>query len=1246
MAAALVGGAFLSAFLDVLFDRLASPEFVDLILGKKLSKKLLQKLETTLRVVGAVLDDAEKKQITNTNVKHWLNDLKHAVYEADDLLDHVFTKAATQNKVRDLFSRFSDRKIVSKLEDIVVTLESHLKLKESLDLKESAVENLSWKAPSTSLEDGSHIYGREKDKEAIIKLLSEDNSDGSEVSVVPIVGMGGVGKTTLAQLVYNDENLKEKFDFDFKAWVCVSQEFDVLKVTKTIIEAVTGQPCKLNDLNLLHLELMDKLKDKKFLIVLDDVWTEDYVDWSLLKKPFQCGIIRRSKILLTTRSEKTASVVQTVQTYHLNQLSNEDCWSVFANHACLSLESNENTTLEKIGKEIVKKCDGLPLAAQSLGGMLRRKHDIGDWYNILNSDIWELCESECKVIPALRLSYHYLPPHLKRCFVYCSLYPQDYEFDKNELILLWMAEDLLKKPRKGRTLEEIGHEYFDDLVSRSFFQRSSSWPHVKCFVMHDLMHDLATSVGGDFYFRSEELGKETKINTKTRHLSFAKFNSSVLDNFDVVGRAKFLRTFLSIINFEAAPFNNEEAQCIIVSKLMYLRVLSFHDFRSLDSLPDSIGKLIHLRYLDLSHSSVETLPKSLCNLYNLQTLKLYGCIKLTKLPSDMCNLVNLRHLGIAYTPIKEMPRGMSKLNHLQHLDFFVVGKHKENGIKELGGLSNLRGLLEIRNLENVSQSDEALEARIMDKKHINSLRLEWSGCNNNSTNFQLEIDVLCKLQPHFNIELLHIKGYKGTRFPDWMGNSSYCNMTHLALSDCDNCSMLPSLGQLPSLKFLEISRLNRLKTIDAGFYKNEDCRSGTPFPSLESLSIDNMPCWEVWSSFDSEAFPVLENLYIRDCPKLEGSLPNHLPALETLDISNCELLVSSLPTAPAIQRLEISKSNKVALHAFPLLVEIIIVEGSPMVESMMEAITNIQPTCLRSLTLRDSSSAVSFPGGRLPESLKTLRIKDLKKLEFPTQHKHELLESLSIESSCDSLTSLPLVTFPNLRDLEIENCENMEYLLVSGAESFKSLCSFRIYQCPNFVSFWREGLPAPNLIAFSISGSDKLKSLPDEMSSLLPKLEDLGIFNCPEIESFPKRGMPPNLRTVWIENCEKLLSGLAWPSMGMLTHLTVGGRCDGIKSFPKEGLLPPSLTCLFLYGFSNLEMLDCTGLLHLTSLQILYIGNCPLLENMAGESLPVSLIKLTILECPLLEKQCRMKHPQIWPKICHIPGIQVDDRWI
>ncbi|KAL2335940.1 hypothetical protein Fmac_010386 [Flemingia macrophylla] len=199
MAATVVGGAFLSTFLDVLFDKLASPDVVNLICGKKFDKKLLQQLETTLRVVGAVLDDAEKKQITDSNVDQWLTTLKDVVYEADDLLDEVFTKAATPKKVRNFFSHFSYRKIITKLEDIVVRLESVLRLKESLDLKEIAMENSApWKVSSTSLEDGSHIYGRDKDKEVIFKLLQEDSRDGEDVSVIPIVGMGGVGKTALA----------------------------------------------------------------------------------------------------------------------------------------------------------------------------------------------------------------------------------------------------------------------------------------------------------------------------------------------------------------------------------------------------------------------------------------------------------------------------------------------------------------------------------------------------------------------------------------------------------------------------------------------------------------------------------------------------------------------------------------------------------------------------------------------------------------------------------------------------------------------------------------------------------------------------------------------------------------------------------------------------------------------------------------------------------------------------------------
>ncbi|XP_052724562.1 putative disease resistance RPP13-like protein 1 [Vigna angularis] len=1247
MALAVVGGALLSAFIDVLFDRLASPEFVNFIRGKK-PDKLLQKMKSQLLVVKVVLADAEKRQITDSNVKEWLDLLNDVVYRADDLLDEVYTKAATQKEVSSSFSHlFKRNKVVnvSKLEDIVERLDDILKQKESLDLKEIAVENNQpWNAQTTSLEDRYGMYGRDEDKEAIMKLLLEDSSDGEEVSVIPIVGMGGVGKTTLTRSVYNDGKLNEIFKL--KAWICVSDIFDIVKVTKTMLEEITQKPCKLSDLNLIQLDLLEKLKGKKFLIVLDDVWIEDCDSWSSLTKPFLSGI-SGSKVIVTTRNERVAAVVpfHYVKVYHLNKLSNEDCWLVFASHALpLSEDSENRETLEKIGKEIVKKCNGLPLAAQSLGGMLRRKHEIKDWNDVLESDIWELPESQCKIIPALRISYNYLPPQLKRCFVYCSLYPKDYEFQKHDLILLWMAEDLVKASKKGKTLEEVGQDYFDDLVSRSFFQRSSSRDWGDFFVMHDLMHDLATFLGGEFYFRADEHGKETKIDRKTRHLSFTRFGDSVSDS-EVLDRIKFSRTFLTTYD-DYSPFKNRNTPCIIVSMLKYLRVLSFYNLQCQLVLPDSIGELIHLRYLDLSFTGIETLPESLCNLYNLQTLKLFCCRRLTKLPSAMQNLENLRHLDIRDSSIKEMPKRMGKLNQLLTLDLYIVGKHKENSIKELGGFPNLHGRVSIEKLENVTNGEEAFEARIMDKKYINSLELQWSLCDDSSIDFQIELDVLGKLQPHQDLKSLSIMGYKGKSFPKWMDNFSYRYMKSLYLQNCNNCCMLPSLGQLPSLKHILISDMNSVKTIDSGFCKKEDCSSMAPFPSLESLYIFNMPCWEMWSSVDSKAFPVLEELYLKNCPKLKGDFPNHLPSLQTLKIKSCQLLVSSFPMAPALRTLKICESNKVELHAFPQSVKSIKISGRPMVEFMMEAITDIPPTCLKELSLIDCSSAISFPGDRLPSSLKTLDIRGLNKLSFPVLHKHKLLEFLSINNSCDSLKSFPPAIFPNLTSLIIKNCENLESLLLLGSESLKSLNSFVIRDCPNFVSFPGEGFSAPNLTRFNVYGCAKLKSLPHQMGTLLPKMEYLSISNCQQIECFPEGGMPPNLTTVTIRNCEKLLISLGWIPIDMVTSLQVYGPCDGINAFPMEGLLPPSITSLYLSDFSGLNTLECKGLLHLTSLQELHLVNCEKLENIAGERLPVSLIQLSIRECPLLQKRCHRKDRQIWPKICHVRGIKVDGRWI
>jgi hypothetical protein len=353
-----------------------------------------------------------------------------------------------------------------------------------------------------------------------------------------------------------------------------------------------------------------------------------------------------------------------------------------------------------------------------------------------------------------------------------------------------------------------------------------------------------------------------------RHLSFSKFSDPIHENYEGFGRAKHLRTFFPI-NFRCPPFNNEKASCIILSNLKCLRVLSFCSNPYLVALPDSIDELIYLRYLDLSSTAIETLPDSLCNLYNLQTLKLYNCQQLTMLPNDLQNLLNLRHLDIRETWLGEMPREMSKLNQLQHLSYFVVGKHEKKTIKELGTLSDLHGLLSIRKLENVTNSLEASEANIMEKQYLEELSFVWSrDAKDGFTNSQNEMDIFAKLRPAKNLKRLGIDGYRGTRFPEWVGNPSYHNITWLSLSFCQNCCMLPPLGQLRSLKKLKIYGMSMLETIQSEFFENDGSFSETYFPSLECLEFDKMPCWEVWhhphESYAS--FPVLKSLVIRDCP--------------------------------------------------------------------------------------------------------------------------------------------------------------------------------------------------------------------------------------------------------------------------------------------------------------------------------------------------------------------------------------------
>ncbi|KAJ9169644.1 hypothetical protein P3X46_017810 [Hevea brasiliensis] len=1003
----------------------------------------------------------------------------------------------------------------TKLEEIVVRLEHLVKQKDALGLREGIGENpFSQKIPTTCLVDESGVFGRDDDKKAIMKFLLSNDENSCRLGVIPILGMGGVGKTTLAQLVYNDRAVEQWFDL--KAWVCVSEEFHVSKVTKDILEEVGRHTCNDKTLNQLQLELKEALNGKKFLLVLDDVWNDKFADWDILQKPLKFGA-PGSKIIVTTRNESTASNVCTVPAYHLKGLTEDDCWLLFAKHAFDDRNFNSHPSLEVIGKEIMRKCQGLPLAVKSLGGLLRSKRDIGEWKKILKSNMWDLLNDD--ILPALKFSYHYLPSHLKQCFAYSAIFSKDYVFEKEELILLWMAEGFLVQPNEDMEMEEIGDEYFENLVSRSFFQRSSF--HLSCFVMHDLVNDLAKFVSGDFCFRLEG-DNSCKIPKRTRHLSYVKTEYDASRKNENIYEAQLLRTFLLA---EWSCIDNKVMHDLL-PRLRRLRVLSLAQNRSITELPYSIGNLKHLRYLNLSATSIIRLPEIVSTLYNLQTLILCQCKDLVELPSKLRRLINLCHLDIRETLLREMPSQMGKLTKLARLTDFFVKQNGGSSITELGKLQHLHGQLCIWNLQDVLDVRDAMETDLKGKKHLKELELRWNGDADCSLH---EKDILEQLQPHTSLECLSIVGYGYSRFPDWVGDSSFSNIVSLKLSGCKHCCSLPPFGQLASLKDLSIREFDGVVAIGPEFYGS--CVSMMrPFSSLQILRFEMMPQWREWISYveDSGAFPLLQQLYIRECPNLTKALPSNLPSLTTLEIEGCQQLVASIPKSPSILRMKLKDDSRLlrlmklshGLYRF-------VVIGFHCLDSVLEEMEQM---------------------GGLFTALEEIEI-----------------------NNCDSLRCFPLELFCKLKTLRISRCPNLTSLFAPEADhaDFTSLSSIEIRECPNLVSFSMGGLPIPNLTRLLLMGCSNTESFPGKMllsstlTSLkiwdfpnlqyldykglqhLTSLRELEICKCPKLQSIPEEGLPSSLSSLSIFLCPLLEQrcqqeeGEDWPKISHISNLEI-----------------------------------------------------------------------------------------------------------
>ncbi|CAK9154014.1 unnamed protein product, partial [Ilex paraguariensis] len=797
---------FLGAFLSVLFDRLASCELLKFARSEGIFTQLT-KLHKLLSTIRAVLNDAEAKQIRDETVKLWLAELRDLAYDVDDLVDEIETEAlahevnsepeASTSKVRSFlptccsnFQRSVGLKIKlgPKIEEITARLEDIAKQRDALGLKVNPEvrSNTETERTTTSLVVESHVYGREKDKQEILELLLNNESSNDEPSVISIVGMGGLGKTTLAQLVYNNDKVKDLFDL--RGWVCVSEEFDELMITNKIYESVSNETRDFKNLDTAQVNLKGKLSGKKFLLVLDDVWNEKGTKWDLLRAPFQGGV-PGSKIIVTTRNEGVASTMHSVLAYRLKALVDDDCLSLFAQHALGTTNFGAHPNLEEIGMAIMRKCGGSPLAVKTLGGVLRNRRSPREWKDVLDSEIWDLPEDKSSILPTLRLSYHHLPSQLKQMFAYCAIFPKDYEFDKEELVLLWMAEGFLQQSQGVRKLiQELGDDCFNELLSRSFFQPSSSTKSK--FTMHDLLNDLAQHVAGEICFRMEdntECIERCRISPKARHSAFMRHECEMYKRFKAFDHELLsLRTFLAlpVYRLRWCCFLSDSILVNILPKLLCLRVLSMSGY-NIRELPNSIGDLKHLRYLNLSGTSIKWLPESVNGLYNLQTLLLRGCRELCKLPADIGNLVNLCHLDNANTQkLQEMPPEISKLKSLQTLPKFVVCKSGGLGLNHLNNLALLRGMLSIVGLQNVKDVRDAEDANINRKRDLDELELLWSSEDEDSQNEELQANVLNMLRPHKGLKHLKIEFYRGVTFPSWIGDLSFSKTTQISLKGC------------------------------------------------------------------------------------------------------------------------------------------------------------------------------------------------------------------------------------------------------------------------------------------------------------------------------------------------------------------------------------------------------------------------------------------------------------------------------
>ncbi|XP_078178518.1 disease resistance protein RGA2-like [Carex rostrata] len=1131
-----------------------------------------KKLQDKLLAVQDVLTDAEEQASRQSKpaMKSWLANLKSAAYDADDVLDEFRYEELRQDAVKrghkagkgivrfpGLFRFKMSRKlkdVVGRIDDLVTEMK---RFKFVQGRKDQPVVN---RDPTHSYVIESEVVGRGEDKEKLVKLLTEA-SPTNKLTVLPIVGMGGLGKTTLAKMVYNDPRVKQHFKL--LIWVCVSEKFEVLHLIKLIIDTVikgdSNVPC--DNMELLQNRLRKEISGQRYLLVLDDVWNDKEDKWEQLRVLLNCGHLG-STVLVTTRNVTVASIMGAVQSNNLGCLGEEDSWNLFHKRA-FTKGVKERLLLVEIGKNLVKNCGGLPLAIKTLGGLMSNKHDTREWSAVLEqSTTWKHKLANNEVLPILRLSYDHLPSYMKQCFAFCAVFPKDFVMEKEKLVQYWMANGFIPSEMPGN-LEMTGSDIFDELAWRSFFQDvkqfSTSWPGYQSnwttCKMHDLMHDLAQSVMKDECLSLQESSQiHNTPQCNVRHISWECLPMHVDEAIECFPVAR------SFIFYKRGKRDTKEK--IKVPKSNSLRVLDLPgDLKKLEmAIP--FGKLKHLRYLNLSCTYMETLPDAITTLYLLQTFSLSDCYSLSELPKGMRYMTSLRHLYIdGCSQLQSMPPSLGELKFLQTISYYIVGIGEGNKIGDLNTL-NLGGQLEVYNLREISDVRDAKKANMASKPNLDRLTLCWGMHKRNYSVPDVEsllgnakktivvdpFDVLDALKPCSKLKALEINGYICDNFPIWMTGLE--NLVELSIIECRRCTNLPPLHRLPLLQVLHIECMDNLRQLCCGVFMSAEGGevSVITFPSLKSFYLYEMANLVSWYEGDIGnksllIFPVLSYLSIKECPKL-SAIPV-TPLLKTMEVQGNKALsylpIENLSFKPwvSLQYLHISGFN----HIIP-----------PTMGSESEELSvDVNTTALFQLKISSCNLWV----------WKCFRF----------------VEVLEIED-CDSFTSWPE-----------EELSNLIYLRKMDVSS-----------CTNFLG----------------SPSEPLSETPTR-HSLLPKLKYFTIFNCPKMAEIPK--LPRSLEKLKINWCPMLECLPEWlGSLVALKQLEIV-FLESLNSIPSSIGCLIALEMLHIAECINLSSLP-EGMQGLEALKDLKIWRCPKIRILPEGLLQRlrSLDYLRIDACPLLEK--------------------------